>query len=348
MRKNSRNTRGAAMGTENIDFALVEALNENAETAEKEAGIMAAIAKRTAELLEAATDGDMDRAAEIIAKHDRDYSMHALIATTCLRSNKLFLTALVENVFPEAENIDLPANGVAFSWRGYDAEFCYCSRTGFDFEVPANVSPVSSNINTIKRVAEMLSLFDRDELVTNYETLMGMGLITEDFRFAGDKDSESESKTYFELATSVLSEENQAHRSFFRKMLGAAYQWRYIPDSPELSHFQTVCRGCAELEDAIAKASEYADRLAKWEDAYQSFKAVAELKGFPICNEHKICECDWTKMTGQARKSFLNEIHEIAETGKQVLAHWNDANFYKQYEERRRAAETNQIGATVA
>ena len=54
------------------------------------------------------------------------------------------------------------------------------------------------------------------------------------------------------------------------------------------------------------------------------------------------------KMTGQARKSFLNEIREIAEAGKQVLAHWDDANFYKQYEERRRAAETSQIGATVA
>lgn len=327
------------MGTESINLALVEALNENAEAAEKEASILAGIAKRTTELVEAVTEGNMDRAVEIIAKHDRDYSMHALIATTCLRSNKLFLAALVENVFPEAENIEPHTNGVAFSWRGYDAKFCYCARTGFDFEVPVNVNLVSSNAGTIKRITEMLSLFDRDDLVTNYETLTSMGLIAEDFRFAGDKDSESESKTYFELATSVLSEKNQAQRSFFRKMRGAAYQWRYIPDSPDLSHFHTVCRGCAELEDAIAKAAEYADRLAKWENTYQSFKAAAELKGFPIYNEHKICECDWTKMTEKDRESFLNEIREIAEAGKQVLVHWDGANFYKQYKERRRDAE---------
>lgn len=181
----------------------------------------------------------------------------------------------------------------------------------------------------------MLSHFNHDELASNYETLTGMGLITEDFRFAGNKDSAPESKTYFELATAVLSEENQSQRSFFRKMLGAAYQWHYTPDSPELSHFQTVCRSCVELEDAIAKASEYVDRIAKWEDTYQHFKAEAELKGFPICNEHEIRKSTWEEMTEKDRENFLNEARKIIETGKQVLARWGSANFYKQYKKHR-------------
>lgn len=334
------------MGTENVDFALAEALNKNAEAAEKEAAILTAIAKRTTEVAKAVAEGDIDEAVNIIAEHDRDYNTHTLIATTQLRSNELFLTALVKNVFPEAENIETHTNSVTFSWRGYEADFCYCTHTGFNFETP--VSPISSYTNTIKCITEMLSRFNRNELVSNYETLTGMGLIAEDFRFAGNKDSEPESKTYLELATSVLSEENQAQRSFFRKMLGTAYQWRYIPDSPELSHFQTVCRSCAELEDAIAKASEYVDLIDKWEDTYQHFKADAELKGFPIRNEHEIRESTWAEMTAKDRENFLNEARKIIETGEQALARWNSTNFYKQYKERQRTAETGKSVATTA
>lgn len=334
------------MGTENIDFALIEALNKNAEAAEKEAAILTAIAKRTTEVAKAVAEGDIDEAVNIIAEHDRDYNTHTLIATTQLRSNEPFLTALVKNIFPEAKNIETDTNRVAFSWRGYEANFLYCPHTGFNFETP--VSPISSYTNTIKCITEMLSRFNRNELASNYETLTGMGLLAEDFRFAGNKDSEPESKTYFELATSVLSEENQAQRSFFRKMLGAAYQWHYIPDSPELSHFQTLCRGCVELEDAIAKATEYVALIDKWEDTYQHFKAIAELKGFPICNENEICESAWVEMTEKDRERFLNEICETVETGKQALAHWNDVNFYKQYKERRRTAETGKSVATTA
>lgn len=113
------------METESIDYTLVEALNKNAEAAEKEATILTAIAKRTAEVAKAATDGDVDEAIKIIAEHDRDYSTHPLIATTQLHSNEIFLTTLVKNVFPEAENIETYTNGVAFSWRGYEADFRY-------------------------------------------------------------------------------------------------------------------------------------------------------------------------------------------------------------------------------
>lgn len=302
-----------------IKQAFAETMTAQAQKAAQEQARVDAIAK----LSDIVATGDMETATHFVADTINDHETgYDFISATTLRWNKPFITALISTVLPDADDIDVRVNDVLFTYGGCEAKFSLCNPTYFELNAP-NLSSLTYTETSLQRHIDALAEYDKAELEDKYSALVGERLIGGDFAFAGDKNSNAQTKKYFTLSSNIY---NGWHKraTILQKARGAKSIWQTsYAGNGSSTWFGYVANTIATIKRESVELEEKREQVRAWLDNNRSFAERVDSYGFRLGGRPDANAGDRESICELA----LSATEKTIASARETLAHWANAAF---------------------